>query len=119
MSKRNIYIAGPISDTTDYYERFRQACIEVKLLGHTSVSPIEVVKAAQCGGDWLACMRADIHALIECDGLYALRGWEHSKGARLEHLIAEGLGLEILYQPDDLFEHREDNPRLHHNINTK
>lgn len=124
MTRRNFYIAGPISNSTDFRERFAVGCTEVLLLGHTPVSPLDVTKTKGINDDggeglWLVCMRADIHALIECDGIYMLRGWEESKGARLEHLIADGLGLEIVYQPEDEFVSRADNPRLHHGINTE
>lgn len=104
MSKRSIYVAGPIGRTTDFHERFAQGSLEVRLLGHDPVNPLEVnpgVSADPSPEGWLKVIRADIHTLIECDGLYALRGWENSKGARLEHLIADGLGLEIIYQPEE------------------
>ena len=39
-------------------------------------------------GTWNDCMRRDIAALMNCDTLATLPGWEHSKGAGLEVLIA-------------------------------
>jgi hypothetical protein len=40
-------------------------------------------------------MREDIKALLSVDAIALLPGWEHSKGARLEHDIARALGLEV------------------------
>ena len=43
-------------------------------------------------------MRADIHILTDCDGILMLRGWEQSKGAKLEFDVATSCGLEVWYQ---------------------
>lgn len=43
-------------------------------------------------------MRADIHVLTDCDGILMLRGWEQSKGAKLEFDVATSCGLEVWYQ---------------------
>jgi len=47
-------------------------------------------------------MRADIRALLECDAIYMLRGWEQSAGARCEHLVAAMCGIEIMYEKEPL-----------------
>ena len=44
--------------------------------------------------DWL---QADIAWLKECDVIVFVAGWEQSKGARMEHVIAKALGKEIHY----------------------
>ena len=64
----------------------------LRALGHEVVNPAEL----NCDTpDWLTCMRRDIHALIECDGIALLENWELSRGARLELEIAQRLGLSI------------------------
>lgn len=103
MSKLLVYLAGPITGIPDFRERFAQATNEVLLLGHTPISPLEVCTQAGLteGVDsYRAFMVADIRALLACEGLYALVGWENSKGARLEHMIAAALNMEIIYQPE-------------------
>lgn len=44
--------------------------------------------------DWL---QADIAWLKDCDVIVFIAGWEESKGARMEHVIAKALGKEIHY----------------------
>lgn len=102
-SKSTMYIAGPITGVTDFKARFERAKLEVVQLGYAPVSPCDIVKGFEDTGSeeiWLACMKLDIPALLQCDGIYLLRGWENSRGARLEKLIADGLGLTILYQEE-------------------
>ena len=41
----------------------------------------------------------DIAALVTCDAIHLLPGWQRSKGATLEHHIAERLGLEV-FEPE-------------------
>lgn len=57
------------------------------------VSPHEVCPDKEMA--WCDAMKRDIVVLLECDGLVRLMGWEKSKGATLEHYIAEQLGLKI------------------------
>lgn len=102
-SQHKVYIAGPIANTTDFVARFTAARVEVAQLGCIPVCPIELNgvdenSRREDAANRLAYLRKDIHALIECDGIYLLKGWWDSRGARLEKLIADGLGLLVLYQ---------------------
>ena len=45
-------------------------------------------------------MRESIKALATTDKIYMLKGWEDSKGAKLERVIAQGLDIPILYEED-------------------
>jgi hypothetical protein len=51
-----------------------------------------------CGSSWLAYMKVDIPALCEADEIYMLKGWWRSRGARLEWVIAWGLGMKRRYE---------------------
>ncbi|WP_448144574.1 DUF4406 domain-containing protein [Pseudomonas silesiensis] len=46
------------------------------------------------------CMRRNIAAQMYCYTVATLPGWEHSKGARLEVLIAEPLGMTVVNAND-------------------
>jgi hypothetical protein len=41
----------------------------------------------------------DLEQVSRCDVIYMLNGWYSSRGANLEHDLAEFLGKEILYEP--------------------
>lgn len=43
-------------------------------------------------------MRKDIALLLDCDCIYMLRGWELSKGAKLELDVASSCGIKVLFE---------------------
>lgn len=87
-----LYLAGPMTGYEDFNKpAFRAEAARLRGLGFEIVNPAELNEGND--GDWLACMRVDIRALIDCDGVALLDGWEHSEGATLERDIAHRLGL--------------------------
>ena len=40
-------------------------------------------------------MRADIKAMMDCDGLAILPGWQNSRGANAEINLAHALGMDV------------------------
>ena len=45
-------------------------------------------------------MANDLYWLEKCDAVAFLPGWENSKGASIEHMVAKALGKEIKYWGD-------------------
>jgi len=43
-------------------------------------------------------LRADLRQLLDCQAVLLLRGWQKSKGARLEVLIADEVGIRRVYE---------------------
>jgi len=43
-------------------------------------------------------MRIDLAQIDTADVVYFLKGWENSKGARLEHAYCEYIGKKVLYE---------------------
>jgi len=112
MSPR-IYIAGPISGRpVDVYTKaFREAQAALEAKGWEVVCPLDIPPhehEGPCPESWgggevepgveaphrAACyMRTGIAALMTCDAIYALWGYQFSRGARIELGVAKGLGL--------------------------
>ena len=96
MKKPTLYIAGPMTGLPDLnFPAFHAAARELRAQGFDVVNPAEINPDQHLS--WQACMRTDIAALVFCDGIQLLPGWQASKGATLEHHIAERLGLQITY----------------------
>lgn len=75
------------------FPMFAAATAALRSCGHEVVNPAEL--NAGIDGDWLACMRRDIAALVNCDGVAFLDGWTQSRGAGIEIYVARALGLKV------------------------
>lgn len=95
---KRIYIAGQITGLpeTDWQRNFSEARAEVKALEAEPVCP--TLLPHNHGKTWEEYMDECLRALRTCDAVYAQRNWQDSKGATIEVLFAQGMGLEIIYQ---------------------
>lgn len=93
-----VYISGQITglELSAAESIFLAKETELVALGHNVVNPLKVL-AYHPDLTWKDYMLADIKELFECDKIVMLSNWVHSKGAKIEHDIAKGLGLEIEY----------------------
>ena len=91
---KKVYISGPITGKRNLNRAaFESAAGTVSGLGLAPINPHDLCEPEW---DWSKCMRADIAGLCECDAILMLKGWRHSKGARLEMYIASELGLRVI-----------------------
>lgn len=89
-----LYLAGPMTGIEFMnFPLFNAESARIRALGYEVVNPVEINDDPEA--QWIECMKADIRALIDCDGVALLDGWERSRGATLEHHIASNLGLHI------------------------
>ena len=96
---KRIYISGPITGDPDYLRKFKQAETELIYQGYTSiVNPAKVNRLLPEDFTHQEYMDVSIAQLRCCDAIYLLRGWEQSRGAKIEKEIAESEGKEIVYQ---------------------
>lgn len=97
------YISGPMtglpnknkeafeeveSQVNDILSRYRGETYEI-------VNPANLELSSK-DPTWEEYMRNDITHLMRCDAIVMMDGWEESKGARIEFMLATKLGMEIL-----------------------
>lgn len=96
-----IYIAGKITGNPNYKEEFGVWEKRLADEGFTVVSPVYHDKYEGDYSDvdavWNHYMRISIAKLTECDEIFMLPGWQRSKGANVERMIAGWLSLPIHY----------------------
>ncbi len=92
-----VYISGPISgyDLNERQDTFNRIAVHLRERGHTCFNPIT---NRVPGWGWNDYMRYDIKRLVECEAIYMLKGWVDSKGASIEHDLADKLGLTMYYE---------------------
>ena len=90
-----IYLSGPMTGLPGHnFPAFHAEAARLRALGYTVVNPAEINHVRP--GDWHQCLRADLKALLDCDAIVLLDGWETSQGAHLELHVAHRVGLEVL-----------------------
>lgn len=120
-----VYIAGPIAGYVDgnktAFDRAEEKIINDKRFvscvynnhspsqsSYAKASVINPVTMSIRAGDFNIIkptpdqrrifVRRDIDAILSCEAIYMLNGWERSIGARAEHSLAVWIGLEIFYE---------------------
>lgn len=89
-----IYLTGPMTGIAEYnYPLFHRAAHSLRQQGFATVNPAE--NGLPPNAPWASHMRRDLHALLDCQGVATLPGWEASKGAALEVSIARAMGMPV------------------------
>lgn len=87
-----VYIAGPMTGYQDFNRPAFYAAAEIlRERGFTVKTPADCYN----GNSWEEGMKHDIPAMLSCDRVSLLDGWEKSRGARLEVFIARELGIPV------------------------
>lgn len=93
---QRLYLAGPMTGLPDFnYPAFAREAALYRLAGFAVENPAEN-PVPPCRS-WLGYMRTAIGQLARCDVVAMLPGWENSRGACVEHRLAMGLGLRVIY----------------------
>lgn len=98
---RIIYISGPITGMIDDNRpAFAAVSATLRSKGWEVVNPHELFNA-EVEESWEGYMRKDLAALLTCTHIVMLPGWEQSRGAQLEKLVADAVGIQTLVLSPD------------------
>jgi len=100
----SIYVSGPITNTANHVKEFKEAVEYLKQQGRKPLDPLQIKPSQEMlsqSAEWAYYMKAAIKMLMEADGIYMLDGWEGSRGARIEHLLAQELNIPVYYASED------------------
>lgn len=91
------YIAGAMSNIPNLnHPKFNKTAKWLRRLGYVVINPAELDAGKSLL--WTDCLKRDLKKLVTCGGIYLLRGWEHSRGACLEAIVAKCLGLRFYFE---------------------
>jgi len=88
-----IYLSGPITGNPDYPQDFAKWERWLTERGHQVFNPALLGEGLP---NWESYLRRDIPYVLKCDGVFAMPGWEGSKGAQLEIDVARRLSMQCL-----------------------
>lgn len=106
MRNKKIYIAGKVSgeDAATVTMKFGQVQKRLEKAGYTVINPLKVVAEAMAATNeswlktpWEVAMKICITAMLKADKVYMLKDWQQSRGASVEHELAKGLNMDIIY----------------------
>lgn len=111
MSQGTVYVAGPMRGYDKWnFPAFDANSDWLRTLGWTVISPAEIDREIGFDGnnaevvfteaDFHEAMKRDYAALLRCDAIAFLPGWEKSAGAKLEREFGIKLGLDF-YRVDE------------------
>lgn len=94
MGKKRIFIAGAfnVSDYDDTRRRFNDIDEMIMMRGDVPVNPVWFCDPS---GSFEGNMRICLKHLVDCDGIYMLKGWEKCRMAKMAHFVALKLKLKI------------------------
>lgn len=91
-----LYVSGPMTGLPEWnFPAFNTAAAKVRSLGYEAVNPVDI--NPDPATPWEMCLRSDLKALCDCDGIVMIHGWEHSKGAHLELMVAHRLAMPVFF----------------------
>ncbi|MEZ2739133.1 DUF4406 domain-containing protein [Comamonas jiangduensis] len=94
---KRVYVAGPMTGLPESnYPAFNAAAARLRSKGWHVENPAEnPAPHVDAACDWTAYMRMGVSQLMTCHAIYLLPGWQQSKGASLEYMVAKQLGLMV------------------------
>ena len=78
------YISGAITGVPDYLIKFAHAKSRLMMHGYEVVNPAQLCLSLPQSFTHEQYMDICMAALKACDGIYLLKGWQSSKGAKIE-----------------------------------
>lgn len=96
LEEKKIYIAGKVTGTTGYFDRFKQAKLKLEEMYPNAeiINPVEEIRCYKA--TWNEYMMLTRSLLKKCDTIYMMKGWQNSKGAMIELNYAYANGYEIM-----------------------
>lgn len=92
-----VYLSGPISGDPEYEEKFRAAEEALTSDGCTVLNPAKLSEAFP-GLSESKYLQLALTLVTYANTVYMMKGWERSKGACIEYLLAKQDGKQIMYQ---------------------
>ena len=82
--KKKLYISGPITNHPDFLAEFEVVENRLRSMGFQPINPAKILNILSSTLDYNQMMYLCFILIELSDGIYMMRGWKESQGARLE-----------------------------------
>lgn len=110
-----VYIAGPMTGHPDYNrDGFEKGVAFCEEQGWIAINPwgVNALHEDKCPAGpkftyenethpWECWLKASLRQMLTCQEILMLPGWEQSRGASIEHHLAESVGMRVWYMSYD------------------
>lgn len=93
MQNKKLYISGAITNNPEYKKQFTDKYYELQD-NYIVLHPLMI----NANLSWKEYMKIDLAMISVCDVVYMMKGWESSRGAKIEHFFAQMNGISIIYE---------------------
>lgn len=102
-----VYLAGPMSGYPLHnFPAFDEAAAALRSAGHEVTSPAEIDRAHGFDPNDIVgelqygmFLRRSLRAMLDCEAIALLPGWEQSRGAQIEMAVARAIGMSLAQIP--------------------
>ena len=92
---KRLYLSGPMSGLPEHnFSAFNAEAARLRELGYDVVNPVDI--NPDPGTPWHEFLRNDLLALLTCDTIALMPGWQGSTGAHLEMHVAHRIAMPIV-----------------------
>lgn len=98
MSKKRIYLSGPISGRpmADVLKEFSLAEVVAESAGYEVYNPVKIALKIGWDKEWIEYMKIHIKELAKCDLIWFISFYHDSNGVAIERAIAESFGIKTI-----------------------
>jgi len=95
---KRVYLSLPISGYDIDERRDTAASVQRRLEAHGYEVYSPMCNGLPADAGTHAHMRRDFEMLLQCDAIYMMERWTHSKGCQVEFEVATAIGLEVYFE---------------------
>ena len=99
---KEIYVCGPVTgrpwiEAAEHFDANERRIIVAAFENKIKIAARNPTSFCQPDLEWHRAIRRCVRELLDCNGIALLQGWQFSRGAKLELVLAQSLQIPVVY----------------------